>query len=203
MDSCVPPLNFAATATDEDLMLRYQAGEKEAFRLLYFRYHVRLHRFVARLLPTNRTEAEDVFQETWLAVVHGKERYARTAKFATYLFSIAHRRVADRWRKQYRQGGAPQHDAEFVCAAEGPQPHDPRPGTSTPEGMAENRDVGRCLREAVLSLPIAQRAVFLMKAEGELSLDEIATITGVTRETAKSRLRYALDKLRPALEHLK
>jgi RNA polymerase sigma-70 factor (ECF subfamily) len=84
-------------------MLRYQAGEKEAFRLLYFRYHARLHRFVAHLLANNRGEAEDVFQETWLAVIHGKERYAGTAKFVTYLFSIAHRRVADRWRKQYRQ----------------------------------------------------------------------------------------------------
>jgi RNA polymerase sigma-70 factor (ECF subfamily) len=184
-------------------MLRYQAGEKEAFRLLYLRYHARLHRFVARLLATKRGETEDVFQETWLAVIHGKERYAGSAKFVTYLFSIAHRRVADRWRKQYQQGGAHSHDADFADGEASTELHATDPGASTPEGSAENRDLGRALREAVVHLPIAQRAVFLMWAEGELSLDEIAAITGVMRETAKSRLRYALDKLRPALEHLK
>jgi RNA polymerase sigma-70 factor, ECF subfamily len=108
-------------------------------------------------------------------------------EFTTYLFSIAHRKVADRRRIWYRTGAAYELD--------------PGVASGTPESEAGNQYLGQALHHAVSQLPLAQREAFMLKAEGGLSIEEIATITGVSRETAKSRIRYALDKLRIILEH--
>jgi RNA polymerase sigma-70 factor (ECF subfamily) len=68
-----------------------------------------------------------------------------------------------------------------------------------PQARAENRELGERLRAAVAALPPAQREAFLLQQEGGLSLTEIAELTGVGAETVKSRLRYALAKLRNEL----
>src|SRR5689334_13618862 len=82
---------------DAQLMRRYQSGDPDAFRMLYLRYCDRLHRFIARLAATPG-EAEEIFQEVWLAIVRDRARYTPKAKFVTYLFAIAHQRSIDRWR---------------------------------------------------------------------------------------------------------
>jgi RNA polymerase sigma-70 factor, ECF subfamily len=187
----------SAALTDEACMARYQQGDAAAFRTLYTRYRDRLHRYTLRL-ATRGSEAEEVFQEVWLTVIRSRDNYRPTASFAAWLFSIAHRRAADRWRSlgrhapEARDGiGEDEIDLaeQHVLASH-----------ETPERHAHNERLRHALLEAVQQLPWPQREAFLLRAEGELSLDEIAAVTGVARETAKSRLRYAQRRLREALE---
>lgn len=178
---CDPP----AALGDDALMARYGKGDPAAFEALYRRHNAGLYRFIARLA---RHDADEIFQEVWMAVIRGRERYEPSARFATYLFAIAHKRIADRARK---------------AAA---RPTDPLDGVEIPEvapdplGSTQNAQLGDALVAALSALPLAQREAFLMQSDGGLSLEEIAEVTGVSRETVKSRLRYANRHLRTALE---
>ncbi len=179
---------------DEELLRRYIDDDDQlAFQVLYGRYRLRLHRFVRRLCG-NAHEAEEIFQETWLAVIRRKVRYDPRARFAAYLFSIAHRRLADRWRRLQRSTPSP---------IDGDIPLDPDEVADdlmvTPEEWTQHAQLQNALMAELSKLPVTQREVFLMKAEADLSLEEIATITEATHEATKSRLRYALGRLRAAL----
>lgn len=175
-----------APADDALLMARYAGGDMGAFDQLYRRHRNPLYRYVSRL-TSSRADADEVFQEVWMAVIKGRERYTPTAHFAAYLFSIAHRRVADRIRQGLRR----------PC---GEMPEDVRDEASGPLAQAENMALGAALTAAVNALPMEQRAAFLLRAEGDLSIEEIASVTGVPFETAKSRLRAANRALREKLD---
>ena len=177
--------------SDEVLMQRYQRGNSEAFQHLYGRHRSSLLRFVKRMAP-DAGEDEEIAQETWMAVIRGRKRYSPRARFVTYLFSIARRRTMDRWR---RRGRSPEWDPE---AAE-PDSF-AAPIQYEPEHQANNAAFGADLLQAIEALPILQREAFLLRAEGGLGVEEIAAVTGTNRETAKSRLRFALTRLRTALE---
>jgi RNA polymerase sigma-70 factor, ECF subfamily len=190
------PTLTVGTLTDEACMARYQQGDAAAFHALYTRYRDRLHRYVLRLAPRS-SEAEEVFQDVWLTVIRSRHGYRPTASFAAWLFSIAHRRAADRWRSLGRH--AP--DSRRAVDEEALLPMDEHAFVTqeTPEHQAHNDDLRHALLDAIQQLPLPQREAFLLRAEGELGVDDIATITGVTRETAKSRLRYAQRRLREAM----
>lgn len=179
---------------DEQLMLRYQRGDEEAFRILYGRYKGRLFRFILRLTH-DATTTEEVFQETWLGVISSRTRYRPEARFSTYLFGIAHNRVSDHWRKQRRSPRGVADGTDEPSDAEGETSR-----IGSPHATTMNSYLGDALLRALYELPDAQREAFLMKAEGGLSIEEISQLTGVGRETAKSRLRYAMERLRSALE---
>lgn len=179
--------------SDEDLLRRYcSTNDQLAFQTLYGRYRPRLYRFVLRL-SRDRHEAEEVFQETWMAVVKAKEH--STVRFAAYLFSIAHRRLCDHWRRRKRL-------ALLEIEASGP-PCDPDEIADDlalpPEVWVHLAQLQDALMRELDKLPVIQREVFLMKAEANLSLEEIAAIMGATHEATKSRLRYALGRLRAAM----
>lgn len=188
---CQGRLRGSATESDEVLMRRYQHGDDHAFRQLYERHRSPLLRFVRKLSPDN-VDNEEIAQETWMAVIQGRERYHPQARFVTYLFSIARRRTMDRWRRLGRtpplESGAEELEQQSAPAALEPEFH--------AAAIALRAD----LMAAVESLPITQREAFLLRAEGSLTLEEIGEVTGTSRETAKSRLRYALNRLRIMLE---
>jgi RNA polymerase sigma-70 factor (ECF subfamily) len=173
--------------SDEVLMLRYQDGDNSAFEILYRRYRARLHRFIARLMGN---EADEIFQEVWLAVIRGRSRYQPSARFVTFLFTIAHRRTVDRLRKRGKTTSVDPADDDADLPDE----------ELGPFGQTQNAQLGKALSDAIACLPLLQREAFLMKAEGDLSLEEIAEASGVPRETVKSRLRYAQKSLRRSLE---
>jgi RNA polymerase sigma-70 factor, ECF subfamily len=219
----VVPKEPSGPRPDEELMLSYQRGDEEAFKHLYLRYRGRLHRFILRL-TRDPTLTEEVFQETWMAVVNGRERYETSARFVTYLFGIAHRRAADHWRRRRRQPWNATSDADMDAVLDTTRETAPDAGADaetdpimnpcaqaavtpaavrTPEAWAENSDLGHALLEALNDLPVLQREVFLLRAEGGLTLEEISQLCGVGRETAKSRLRYALERLRRAMRNWK
>lgn len=173
-------------ASDAALMAQFASGHGAAFEALYYRHRNSLYRYIIRLLP-RKADAEEVFQEVWMAVVRGRDRYEPSAKFSTFLLSIAHRRVMDRHRRACRR---PDHEIPEEL-------QDPALG---PEKLAEGAMLGQALHRALMELPLEQREAFLLRAEGGLAPGDIAAVTGVSYQTAKSRLKYANRALRLKLE---
>ena len=173
-------------------MLRYRDGDEGAFRALYARYRAPLMRF-ARHLAGHAGDAEEIFQEVWIAVVHTRGRYSVLARFATWLFAIAHRRAADRHRQRARHPTHSWEDSAALVEASTALV------TIQPPDLVNADARQRALQVAIAALPFAQREVFLLRAETGLGVREIASITRSLPETAKSRLRYALRELRKAM----
>jgi RNA polymerase sigma-70 factor (ECF subfamily) len=177
-------------AGDEQLMLAYQAGDPAAFDNLYRRHKGALFRFVLRSIR-ERAVAEELYQEIWMRVIEARRRYQPSAKFTTWLFSIAHNRLIDHWRKR---------GLKLVSLDEEAEPLDPPAASSVqPEKILEGKQSLAKFLAVLEALPPAQREAFLLHEEAGLSVAEIAEATGSNAEAAKSRLRYALSKLKEAV----
>ena len=167
-------------------MLAYRKGDAGAFEALYARHKGPLYRFVLRSVK-ERALAEELYQEIWMRVIEARGRYSVQAKFTTWLYTIAHHRLTDHWRKR----GLQLVDAEAADAV--------AHRSFEPEARAQGRQDMQRLAAALAALPELQRATFLLHEEAGMTLAEIAAATGATEEAAKSRLRYALARLREAL----
>jgi RNA polymerase sigma-70 factor (ECF subfamily) len=173
-------------APDEELMLAYGQGDAGAFETLYKRHRGPLYRFILRAIK-QRSAAEELFQEAWIRVIEARSRYAPQARFTTWLYTIAHNLVVDHWR---RKGlSLVQLDDEPAVAA-----------PDNPARQAEARESLTRLLQALEALPAAQREAFLLHEEAGLTVAEIAKVTGAGEEAAKSRLRYAMAKLKAAVD---
>ena len=179
--------SMGASPEDSALMLRYRDGDMTAFETLYRRHNDSLYRYLLRL-TLNREAAEDVFQETWSKIIKSRGNYRPTAKFSTFLYRVAHNSFIDHVRRNKRHTMTVDLDPE----------QSPDPAASPPDEV-EKRLFRRRLNTALGALPDEQRDAFLLHEEAGLSVDAIASVTGTNRETAKSRLRYAVRKLKAAL----
>ena len=176
------------TPEDSALMLRYQDGDVKAFETLYRRHKDPVYRYLLRLSGHPET-AEDVFQELWGKIIKARESYRPTARFTTYLYRVAHNCFIDHVRRNKRHSGNTTLEPELHSD----------PGETVE--LATERSLAReRLEAALVELPEDQRDAFLLREEGGLNIDEIALVTGCNRETAKSRLRYAVNKLRAAID---
>jgi RNA polymerase sigma-70 factor (ECF subfamily) len=176
---------------DEQLMIAYAGGDAAAFETLYARHKGPLFRFVLRSVKA-RGEAEELFQDIWMRVIEAAGRYAPQAKFSTWLYTIAHHRLVDHWRAK----------GLALVSLDDEATNAPEPvaaPSSEPHRIAEARDTLDRLAAALAALPLAQREAFLLHHEGDLTAAQIAAATGTHEEAAKSRLRYAMNKLREAL----
>jgi RNA polymerase sigma factor (sigma-70 family) len=182
-------------ASDEELMLAYARGDAAAFETLYGRHKGPVFRFVLRSVKGN-AEAEEIFQDVWMRAIEARGRYQPKAKFTTWLYTIAHNRLVDHWRAKgltlVSVDGDGDDEAETQLPA-GP--------SAEPQRRAEGRQTVRRLLDAIASLPAVQREAFLLHEESGLSVAEIAAVSGVNEETAKSRIRYAMNKLREVVDH--
>ena len=180
------------TPDDGALLRAHGAGDLQAFARLYDRYDRACFQFIRRLLGgAHGDAAEDLHQETWVAIARNAAAFdPDKASFPAWLFTIARRKVWDHFRRQKVAVLASAHeDAAMIV---------PDPG-QTPLEQVQSRELAQEIVTAVEALPLEQRGVFVMFAQAGLSLEEIAEVTGVTFETAKSRLRYARAKLRQSL----
>jgi RNA polymerase sigma factor (sigma-70 family) len=182
------------TETDEALMARFAHGDTRAFETLYDRHEKPVWRFVLRSVKESAI-ADDVTQELWFAVARTATTYQATAKFRTWLFTMARNRVIDLSRTAKSNVSIDEENDEGE-AMFSELAADSRLG---PLRQLESKDTARQLIEAVEQLPADQREAFLLQADGDMSVEDIASATNVSFETAKSRLRYARAKLKSLL----
>jgi RNA polymerase sigma factor (sigma-70 family) len=206
----------AQPADDPQLLARYAAGDDGAFAQLYDRHDRALFDFIRRLVRgsargatgSDDALAEELHQETWVAVSRACRQFdPAQARFVTWLYTIARHKVIDQQRSAAALRLVPLGDAppgrDGAADTDDGDPADRWAADSgwSPEQRWSRREAGDALVRAVEALPAAQREVFVLFAVEDLSLAEIASITGTGVETAKSRLRYARTVLREALAH--
>lgn len=200
MPSAAPP-DHAADDSDESLMSLYAAGELAAFDVLYGRHELRVWRYLFRSVNVQAL-ADDLLQDVWFAVARqamSTSGYQPTARFTTWLFTIAHHRLVDHFRAARQlvsidgHGGGEDDESSLVdtLAAD---------SGFGPLRRLQSREQAAALIAALEQLPADQREAFLLQAEAGMSVEEIASTTGVSFETAKSRLRYARRSLRQQLQ---
>ena len=189
-------------------MIAYARGDAAAFEQLYARHRTGLYRFVRRLLGgALAAQADEVYQDTWLRVVQARRRWQPRpdARFRTWLYTLAHHRAVDLWRRSGREvsldadaaaPGAPwQPDGGQGAWRRWPAPADGAHGADLAFWRRAGERLLRCLDE----LPLAQRSAFLLHHDDGLPLAEVACALEVGFETAKTRLRYAMSKLRTCM----
>ena len=186
---------MSAGPTDEELLAAYAVGDARAFGQLYERHERPVYRYFLRqgAVPS---VADDLLQETWMAVIRNAARFEPRAKFTTWLYTVARSKMVDHWRGR----------EDVVSLDEAANDPDELPldvagaEADRPDVQVLSRAQAQAFVAAVEDLPAPQREAFLLQSEGGLSLEEIAAITQVGHETVKSRLRYAMSKLRSAME---
>ena len=172
---------------DSQLMRAYAKGDSAAFEVLYRKHKDALYRFFLRQCG-NQSRAEELYQDVWLRVINARDSYEHKAKFTTWLYRIAHNILIDHFRKPQTQTDD-ETDAENV----------PDDAANDPEVILSGQEKIERFRVQLKNLPKEQQEVFLLKEEAGLSLEEIALSVGESKETVKSRLRYAVKKLKQAL----
>jgi RNA polymerase sigma factor (sigma-70 family) len=185
---------MTAGDSDEALIARYASGDVAAFEQLYRRHELRVWRYLQRNVR-NQATADELLQEVWFAVARDAPRYLPSSRFTSWLFTIAHHRMID-FVRSHRQHTSLDTQLEGGSLLE-TLAADPQ---SSPVAAATSRDEAGAILRALSTLPSEQREAFLLQAEADLSIQEIATITTTSFETAKSRLRYARSKLRELLK---
>jgi len=181
--------------SDEILMGRYQKGDNDAFNQLFGRHRDAVFRYLDRQCP--RFAAEEIFQDVWLKLIQARHQFKCDGnnRFAPYLYRIAHNRLMDYFRH---------HSLKSRVIADSESNHEimENPNQHSSFSVESRIDAHRKIEKLLLlieKLPEDQREAFLLKEESGFSVQEIAEVTGVSRETAKSRLRYAFQRIREGM----
>lgn len=183
-----------ANLSDEALMLRYCNGDLPAFKELYRRHSRELYRFLAWRSP-RREWVDEIAQDSWASLHHARSRYQPQASFRTYLYQIARNRLIDLLRQQQALlagdlGSDSEGESLFGHLVDAAQDH------ASPESVLESKQLAADLHAAIRALPAEQKETLVLQQFSGMSLEEIAQLSGVPVETVKSRLRYAMRKLR-------
>jgi RNA polymerase sigma-70 factor (ECF subfamily) len=173
--------------SDEQLMTMYRSGDAASFDDLYERHRGPLFRYVKRQCD-NHSVAEELYQDVWMRVIKAREQWQPGTRFQPWLYRIAHNRIIDHWRAGRENN--PGIEDMAVIPLEKPWP----------DAMMLIKECVERLFKLLGGLSEEQRNAFLLKEEAGLSLEQIADVTGTGFETVKSRLRYALKRLRTGLE---
>lgn len=170
---------------DIGLLNAWRDGDMKAFDRLYQHFRQPLFLFLMRRGHA-QAEAEELFQDCWMKVINHSGGF-EGEHFKAWLYTVARNLSTDRMRK---------HQPELL--GDNDPDHGPVSEFST-ERVREGEDCIELVKSSVAGLPLEQRDVFLLQHEAGLSLQQIADLMAVGRETIKSRLRYAMDKLKQLL----
>jgi RNA polymerase sigma-70 factor (ECF subfamily) len=173
--------------SDEQLMKTYAGGSMEAFEVLYERHRGPLYRYILRLVA-NPATANDLYQGSWEKIIKARGRYKASAPFRAWMYRIAHNHVMDHFRREQPVADTPAEDVADNQAG--------------PDERISAQSRQKNLLAAIENLPAEQKDTLMLKLETGLDLQTIADVTGVNKETAKSRLRYAVKKLRQVMSGL-
>lgn len=186
--------------SDEELMEAYREGNARAFEFLLRRHQRPVFNFIYRHVGVESV-AEEMLQEVFLRIIKGAGSYKRTAKFTTWLYTIARNLCVDQSRRakhrQHLSLDQPVKRGEKDGAKLGDMVANDGPGV---DRQAIGRELRQRLEQAIAELADEQREVFLMREYAGLPFKEIAEIMGCPENTVKSRMRYALERLRQQLE---
>lgn len=184
------------SAQDSELMLAYVGGDTEAFESLYARHKRPLYQFILNSCG-NEALAQELYQDVWLRVVNSRDSYTCDAPFNAWLYRIARNRLID----HYRQNVSP--DTEFMYMDEEHSPIATRYSQPlSPDEIASLTQRADVLTAALQKLPPAQREVMLLRHIAGMSVKEVAKFVNEGPETVKSRLRYAVTKIRSHVQEL-
>ena len=183
-DKLVPMWGAMREMTDEKLMQQYAKGDARAFDQLYARHRAPLYRYFVRQV-NNPATANDLYQGAWEKIIKGREKYRTTAPFKLWMYRVAHNHLVDHYRRM-----RPEDSVEPDTLS------DTRADPS--QGVIDSEQ-NELLRAGITALPVEQRNTLLLQLETGLKMEDIARVTGVGRETVKSRLRYAVNYLKRSL----
>lgn len=194
--------------TDEDLMLAFGEGNEEAFIELVRRYEKQIFNYMYRMVH-NWHIAEDLTQDVFMALVNNANRYHPSAKFSTYIYTIASNIISKEWGKQNRR-------PKFFSLSQwfgGDKDPDDSERSSPAEYLAdpnfdilkqtECREISEAINEALKKIPSHQKEAFILRRFLELSYEEIADILDIPVGTVKTRVLRAERALRPFLSQFR
>ncbi len=185
---------MSISTPDEELMIRYREGDLHAFEQLYDRHRVGLYRFIAWRSP-RADWVDEIVQDSWINLHNARTRYQPDASFRTYLYQIARNRLLDLLRQQQHLlaadlgTGTDGRDA-FDALADAAQ------DVVTPDAALAQKQLQDGLHHAIAQLPGEQKEALVLQQFSGMSLEEISAVVAAPVETVKSRLRYAMRKLR-------
>lgn len=180
-------------ASDEKLIKSYLSGNASGFNMLYERYKKQLYAYLNRLLAGEQAQADDIFQQTWIKIIHRLPKYRCEGKFLGWAMRIAHNQAMDHFRKQKVRGGVHEADDERI---ESPD------NNAEPWKDMHHTELKEALESAIKQLSPELREVFLLRQDG-ISFKEIAAIQDCSINTALGRMQYALKNLQVLLEDWK
>jgi len=183
--------------SDEALMLRYGGGDLAAFKELYQRHSHGLYRYIAWRSP-RKEWVDEVMQDSWTSLHQARARYEAISSFRTYLYQIARNRLVDLMR-QHQMVSASDLGQDEDAGAVFDHLADASSEVESPEDVLDNKQRVAGLHEAIRALPSEQKEALVLQQFNGMSLEEIAQVAAVPVETIKSRLRYAMRKLRQHL----
>jgi len=183
--------------SDEELMAQYQKGEESAFQQLFSRHKRGVYGYILRY-TRNEQESEEIFQDAFIKMHRAAPTWIPSAKFSTWLYTIVRNLCIDAHRKKKirrtisldEKGEDDERSLYDVVASDDP----------SPDSQTSDLEIGKVLEVALAKINPDQREVFLLREKSGLKFEEIAEVLGVSVNTVKSRMRYALETLKKILE---
>lgn len=192
-----------APDADAELMLRAQRGDREAFDMLMQRWQQPVLHFIFRTLP-DADEAEDLTQAVFVQLWRTAPRYQPSARFSTFLFTIARNLCLNEVRRRSRHPTQPLEAAtqgtEDDGADTGRERQYPDARQSAADIGIQQAELVAKIDEALADLPEKQRTALALCREGELSYEEIADVLGTSLQATKSLIHRARETLKGRLK---
>ena len=172
---------------DEALIARIASGDRLAMQVLFARHHVRIYRFVLRLLR-DQWKAEDLISEVFLDVWRQADRFERRSTVSTWLLAIARFKALSALRRKPEEGLDEDAALEIEDLAD------------NPEVTLEKKDRSAVIRKCLMGLSAEHREIIDLVYYHEKSVEEAAKIVGIPENTVKTRMFYARKKLAEMLK---
>lgn len=177
-------------SSDEVLMQAYAKNDQQAFNILYERYRLALYRYMFKQTAISEAILNELYQDVWLKLINSRLQYQVKASFKTFLYQIANNTLKDYYRREsVRSIMSNIEDDTQIQDKE-----------KLPEDRVIESELMEKFRKGLNELPQDQRDVFLLREEAGLTSVQIAEVMQVSLDTVKSRMRYAVSRLKETID---
>ncbi|HUA64922.1 MAG TPA: sigma-70 family RNA polymerase sigma factor [Alphaproteobacteria bacterium] len=183
---------------DAALMLRVKRGDRAAFAELVDKYKQPVMNFVYRRLH-DETEAEDLAQNVFLQVYKSRARYKQTAKFSTWLFTIAHNLCLNELRRRSRHPAESLEETQTDNEDQAPRQIEDKTQAPAPDNVLQT-ELSEKIDEALNELPDNQRSAILLCRQEDLSYEQIAKVLRCSLSATKSLIHRGRETLKEKLK---